>query len=44
MVYIIDCISWTIKYFILLMHDATMKINNYSIKTTLLKAASTSKI
>jgi len=25
-IYIIECISWTIKYLILLMHGATMKI------------------
>jgi len=33
-IYIIECISWTIKYLLLLMHGATMKINNSCVDFT----------
>ena len=33
-IYIIECISWTMKYLILLMHGATMKIPSTSLLTT----------
>jgi len=30
-IYIIECISWTIKYLVLLMHGATMKTVEYQV-------------